>query len=128
MKIWQADQEYLRTRWTVTTFFMSVSFAIFGFSFQAKLAPIDSLTLHIAGLMIYWFAIVMHLHFLQYSKFLRSYLLDMEKSGRTSLDIQGKTGLEIPPNTSKWLSTMHLFFYFGALYTVGVVLLWLLSL
>ena len=70
----------------------------------------------------------MHWHSLQYAKFLLPYLLDMENSDSTTLDIQGKTGLEIPPKTSKWLSAMHLFFYFGMLYTVGIVLLWFIGL
>jgi hypothetical protein len=35
----QAEQEHTRTRWTVVTFFMSISFALFGLSFQNKLAP-----------------------------------------------------------------------------------------
>lgn len=128
MKIWQADQEHVRTRWTVTTFFMSVSFAIFGFSFQAKLIPLDTLALRIAGLLIYGFAILIHLHFLEYAKFLRTYLLELEKSGRTTLDIQGRAGLELPPNNKKWQLTISLLLYFGLLYAVGVALLWFLGL
>jgi hypothetical protein len=49
LKIWQADQEYIRTRWTVTTFFMSVSFAISGFSFQANIVPPERLAIRIAA-------------------------------------------------------------------------------
>jgi hypothetical protein len=28
MQIWQGEQDHTRTRWTVTTFFLSISFAI----------------------------------------------------------------------------------------------------
>jgi hypothetical protein len=56
LKIWQIEHEHERTRWTVITFFLSISFAIFGFSFQSKLAPTDVIALRIASLLIYWFA------------------------------------------------------------------------
>src|SRR5258708_2360979 len=64
LKIWQVDQEHSKSRWTLTTFFMSVSFAILGFSFQDKLAPSTSLAIRISGLLIYWFAYVMFQLFL----------------------------------------------------------------
>ncbi len=34
LQIWEREQEHTKTRWNVTTFFVSISFAIFGFSLQ----------------------------------------------------------------------------------------------
>jgi hypothetical protein len=60
LKIWEIDQANTSTRWTVTTFFFSVSFAIFGFSFQAQLAyPIPTVA-RISGLIIYTSYAVTH--------------------------------------------------------------------
>lgn len=34
LQIWKIEQDHSRTRWTVTTFFLSISFAILGLSFD----------------------------------------------------------------------------------------------
>lgn len=132
LKIWQIEQAHQRTRWTVVTFFMSISFAIFGFSFQSSLARSESLAIRIAGLLIYWFAYVLLVQFYGYTKFLRDYLLEMEKAGRTTFDIQSKIALaHISGSSSKrgsWKSTIRLILYFGFIYTVGVIVLWFLGL
>ena len=128
LKILQVDQEHSKSRWTLTTFFMSVSFAILGFSFQDKLAPSTSLAIRISGLLIYRFAYVMFQRFFDYNRVLRTYLLEMEKSGRTSSDIQGRTNVALRARSNKLASSGRLLLYFGLLYTVGVVLLWLLGL
>lgn len=127
LKIWQTEQQHVRTRWTVVTFFLSISFAILGFSFQGKFSPSEALAIRLSGLLIYWFAYVLLLHFYTYTKFLRTYLIEMEKSGRTTLDIQSKADLS-HLGSSKLLSTTRLLFLFGLIYTVGVVVLWLLGL
>ena len=128
LRILQVDQEHSKSRWTLTTFFMSVSFAILGFSFQDKLAPSTSLAIRISGLLIYWFAFVLYQRFLDYNKVLRTYLLEMEKSGRTSFDIQGRTKVALQARSTKLIGTGLLLMYFGLLYTAGVVLLQLLGL
>lgn len=127
LKIWQTEQEHVRTRWTVVTFFLSVSFAILGFSFQSKLSSQEGLAIRISGLLIYWFAYALFLHFYSYTRFLRSYLIEMEKSRRTSLDIQSKAD-EAQLGASKRLSTTRLLFFFGLIYTAGIIALWLLGL
>lgn len=127
LQIWQTEQEHVRTRWTVITFFLSVSFAIFGFSFQVKLDAPESIAIRIAGLLIYWFTFMLLLHFYAYTKYLRTYLVEMEKSGRTTLDIQSKAD-ELNLGASKRLSTSRLLFLFGLIYTVGIIILWLLGL
>lgn len=127
LRILQVDQGHSQSRWTLTTFFMSVSFAILGFSFQDKLTPSTSLAIRISGLLIYWFAYFMFQRFLEYNKVLRSYLLEMEKSGRTSFDIQGRTNEALRAHSNKLVSSGHLLLYFGILYTVGVILFRLLG-
>jgi hypothetical protein len=49
LTIWQGEQNYLRTRWSVSTFFMSISFAILGLSFQNAMLPSQTLAMRIAG-------------------------------------------------------------------------------
>jgi len=127
LKIWQTEQQHVRTRWTVVTFFLSISFAILGFSFQGKLAPPEAIAIRISGLLIYWFAYILLLHFYAYTKFLRTYLIEVEKSGRTTLDIQSKADAS-HLGAIKQLSTTRLLFVFGIIYTVGIITLWLLGL
>src|SRR5947209_19428167 len=132
LKIWQIEQAHQRTRWTVVTFFMSISFAILGFSFQGSIVHSETLAIRIAGLLIFWFAYVLLVQFYSYTKFLRDYLLEMEKAGRTTFNIQSKIALaHISGSGSKrgsWKSTIRLILYFGLIYTLGVLVLWLLGL
>jgi hypothetical protein len=111
---------------------MSISFAILGFSFQSNLVRPESLAIRVSGLFIYWFAYILLIQFYGWTKFLRDYLLDMEKSGRTTFDIQSKATLaQISGSGSKggrWKSTVTLILFFGLIYTFGVILLWILGL
>lgn len=88
LEIWKADQEFIKTRWTITTFFMGGSFALFAYSFQIK--PLGALAIRIFGLFIYWFAVLIDRHFYRHNKVLRDYLVYLEESGRTTLDLQSK--------------------------------------
>lgn len=36
LEIWKIEQEHSRTRWTIATFFLSISFAVLGLSFDSK--------------------------------------------------------------------------------------------
>ena len=127
LQIWQTEQDHVRTRWTVITFFLSVSFAIFGFSFQEKLGVSQSIAIRLAGLPIYWFAYVLLVHFYTYTTFLRNYLIEMEKSGRITLDIQSKANIS-RLGSRKRLSTTRLLFLFGLIYTAGIIVLRFLGL
>jgi hypothetical protein len=124
LKIWELEQVHVNNRWTVATFFLSVSFAIFGFSFQAQLAAPLPLITRIVGLAIYWLAFALFQRFNSYTRFLRGYLRDMERTHRTTLDVQTRAAREMPRRS---LYASRLLFVFGLLYTVGVALLaWLL--
>ncbi|HLX57041.1 MAG TPA: hypothetical protein VKR83_08460 [Ktedonobacteraceae bacterium] len=123
LEIWKADQEFVRTRWTITTFFMSASFAIFAYSFQIK--PLPALAIRIFGLFIYWFAVIMHAHFYQHNKFLRNYLIYLEKSGRSTFDLQSKLYEQrknkFHRSTGKFLAVL------GLLYAIGIIWLFFLQ-
>lgn len=123
LEIWKADQEFIKTRWTIVTFFMSVSFAIFAYSFQTR--PLPALAIRIFCLFIYWFAVTMHAHFYQHNRFLRNYLLYLERSGRSSLDLQSKLYEQrknrFHRSTGKFLAAL------GLIYAIGVIWLFLLQ-
>lgn len=124
LEIWKVEQEFVKTRWTVITFFMSASFALLAFSFQGKLTLTQILASRISGLFIYWFAYLLYIHFYNYTRSLRAYLIDMEKTNRTTYDIQSKIG----SGTKREPSTTKLLFLFGLIYMIGIVLLILLGL
>jgi hypothetical protein len=126
-KIWTAEIEHTKTRWTVATFFFSVSFAIFGFSFQAQLAkPLPNIA-RISGLVIYWFAYLIFSRFNQYTIFLREYLKELEEQELVSFKLQTRYMQLTKYKSKKRLSATSLLIYFGVLYTVGVVVLWILQ-
>lgn len=114
LKVFQIEQDFLRTRWTVVTFFLGISFAVFGFSFQVNLSQPRALAIRIAGVFIYWFAYIIYRHFYRYTQHLRNQLIRLEESGYTSFKIQSRS------HTSR---TGLLLLCFGFIYTIGVVLL-----
>lgn len=126
-RVWQTEQEHLKVRWNNATFFISISFAILGFSFQDHLSPSAALAVRVSGLVIYWFAYALFLYFHRYTLLLRSYLRDMEVSGDVTFTFQAKTDATMrPDNILKRTQSTWLLFYFGLLYTAGIILLsWL---
>lgn len=123
--IWKAEQEHSKIRWTVSTFFFSASFAIFGFSFQADLSTTLANLARLSGLVIYWFAFIMFLQFRQYTKFLRAYLRALENYKKTSLDVQIQTHLYSESSSKKLLSATKLLIYFGIIYAIIVLVLYI---
>ena len=120
-KIWEVEQRHVNTRWTVSTFFFSISFAIFGFSIQAEKSPLPlSITVSVA-VAIYWFAYALYLRFNAYTDYLRSRLEEMEKDGVTTLDLQSKAGPYL--KQKKKLHAIKLLLVFGLLYTIAGVLI-----
>jgi hypothetical protein len=126
-KIWTAEQEHTKTRWTVSTFFFSVSFAIFGFSFQAQLSKPLANIARLSGLVIYWFAYLIFAQFNQFTRFLRNYLKELEDQRLTSLKLQTKSEEFMKSKNSRIISATRLLLYFGVLYGVVVIILWVSS-
>jgi hypothetical protein len=128
LRIWQMEQEHGRHRWTLTTFFIGISFAILGFSFQGKLSPTAIIAFRLCGLLVYWFACLLFLQLYAYGKFLRMRLREMETSGHTTLDLQGQAEKALRSGLWKRLSATRLLLYFGVLYAAVIVLLGILGL
>lgn len=122
LKVWDTEQRHTKTRWTVYTFFASISFAIFGLSFQNKLNYPTPTIMRFSGMIIYWFAYLLFRRFFFYSLFLRNC---MEKlSEATSLDIEHqKADFYKTEGFSKHLTTKRLLLFLGILYTIALVLL-----
>lgn len=124
--IWQVEQEHIRTRWTIASFFMSISFAIFGYSFQSSLTHSAALVIRISGVLIYYFGYLFFLRYYAQTNYLRTYLLQMEKTHRTTLDIQSKAKTD-RKDILKRISTPNLILMFGAIYVIGIVSLWIVG-
>jgi hypothetical protein len=129
LQIWKIEQEHSRTRWTVTTFFLSISFAILGLSFDARDNPaylwgfsLPDLQ-RLIGLFVYWFGYFLFAQFNRYSNFLRSRLREMETKKQVSFTLQSDSRDFMYPRWRSAFSASRLLFYFGILYTISVVLL-----
>lgn len=127
LRIWELEQGHTTTRWTNMTFFLSVSFAIFGFSFQAGLAPPLPSGARLIALGIYWFAYVLFRRFNRYTSLLRGYLHDLEQGGQTSLRIQTLALARLKKGQQRLVTSTRLLLYFGLLYTASVPILWWLT-
>lgn len=103
---------------------MSVGFAILAYSFQPNLTSLAAAAIRIFGLIIYWFAVLMYQHFYGHSRFLRQYLISMEKLGHTTLDLQSK--LFDHPKGKFQQATYLWLIALGILYSLGIALLFLL--
>lgn len=121
LKIWEIEQRHTSTRWTLMTFYLSVSFAIFGISFQTKDLSAPLFVPLAIAIGVYWFAYLLFRRFNDFNEYLRSKLLELENEGKTSLHLQKESQQFLQRN--KRLSATKLIFAFGILYTVaGVVI------
>jgi len=120
LKIWEVGHNHTNTRWTNTTFFLTVSFAIFGFSFHPDNSQASYKILiaqRAAAVLIYWFAFALFRRFNYYTTFIRKYLLELEREWRTPVQLHAKA--ELFMQDSHWRSSTKLLFAFGVVYTVG---------
>jgi hypothetical protein len=126
MQIWQVEQKYVETRWNITAFFLGISFAVLGFSFQAALHPSQSFAVRLCGLLVYCFACVMYRHHSTHAYCLRSYLLDMEAAGHTTLDVESRVAKGRGPRDHRLVTTQSLLVGFGLVYLAGIGILLIL--
>jgi hypothetical protein len=124
-EIWKIEQEHTRTRWTVTTFFLSISFAIFGFSFQSQSGANPNIAhiQRIGGLALYWFAYLLFLQFNKYNKFLRAQLRKMETEKQVTFSLETDAKLFMKSKFGNFFTATRLLLYFGFLFTASVLLL-----
>ena len=118
LKIWEIEQQHSGKRWTITTFFLGISFAILGFSFQVEKVQVPLLPQYIASITSYWFAYILFVRLNDYTKFLRNYLSELETLDHVSIKVQAKTRAFMKKR--RHLSTTKLLLYFGIMYTVGI--------
>jgi hypothetical protein len=128
LKIWEVEQEYRRSRWTIVTFFSSVSFAIFGLSFQDHLASPAQLVLRLSGVIVYWFGYLLYLYHYNWTRFLRTYLRELERTGRTTFNIQRESDVAFHRDRGGKFGAGKLLLSFGLLYSGGIGVLWALGL
>lgn len=121
IKIWEVEQRHVTTRWTVSTFFFSISFAIFGLAIQADKSPLPLYVTTLVAIAIYWFSYALYLRFNDYTDYLRSRLEEMEENGLTTLDLQSKAGLYL--DQKKKYHAVKLIKFFGALYTIAAIVI-----
>lgn len=118
LKIWQTEQEDIKLRWTLVTFFITVSFAIFGFSVQNKIQTIPAFLQQILAILVYWFAFLIHIILHKYTMFLRDYLRKMENNNETNLRL--RTGADEFLSHGFNISVTSLLVILGCLYTIIV--------
>lgn len=123
LRIWEKQQDMAISRWTIITFFMSVSFAIFGLSLQNP-NPVPSGNIQrMAGLAIYWFSYFIYQRYSSWSRFLREWLRELENDLEPEFHLQA--GWEAHNGRIKdVISINKLLLYFGIVYAIGVIVLW----
>ncbi len=119
LKLCDLEQKHAASRWTVTTFFLSVSFAIFGISLGAKDSVVPIAVPQAIAVAIYWFTYILFLRFHAYGKFLRSRIRRWEDEGWTTLGLQ--TGAAEFMAGKVGLSSGRLLLIFGILYTIAAI-------
>ncbi|BDA75984.1 hypothetical protein CAL7716_101500 (plasmid) [Calothrix sp. PCC 7716] len=125
LKVWEKEQSYIQIRWTVVTFFISVSFAIMGFSFNISNPKLPIIIPQLIGCGIYWFAFLVHLVLYDLTEYYREYLLSMEREGLVKYDVRTRANKFFSERRNK-LGRPHptaLLAYFGIGYTLVVVLI-----
>ena len=107
LRIWSQQQESVKQRWAVITFFLTISFAIFGFSFQNQIS-IAGNEQRVIAVAIYWFSFMIYRQYSDWSGFLRSYLAKMEKTTTTQIRLQSQWN-EYNKGLRHWLTVEHSF-------------------
>ena len=131
-EIWKIEQDHSRTRWTVTTFFLSVSFAILGISFQSQgdTTTVFGLSLpdvqRMTGLLVFWFGYALFVQFNRYTSYLRDQLRKMERAKKVAFNFQSGADNFMYSKFKAALSAKWLLFYFGLIYT-GIVIMMALN-
>ncbi len=130
LKIWQTEQDIINRRWLTTSFFMTVSFALFSFTVQREpdphieFDPDILLVPRIVAVVLYWFAMILFFQFTRYTDYLRRYLRRMEEDGETTLTLETSSQFAMRGKSSRFTVTRWLLVYFGLTYTCSVFVLW----
>lgn len=125
LEILQNELERTKSRWTVVTFFLSVSFAVLGFSFQQNLTPTSSTPLRIVGVLIYWFTFMVFVNMHNVNMGFWAYLESLEKEKQTTIRLISYVNEYRRQRRS--ITTTPLMLVFGMFYTLGVGIFWMLG-
>jgi hypothetical protein len=117
LKIWDIEQKHTSTRWTLMTFYLSISFAIFGLSLQNKDLGIPIFVPQGVAIVIYWFAYLLFRRFNEFNEYLRRKLMQLEENGQTTVNLQIEFKHFL--KQKKRLSATQLLLVFGFLYTLA---------
>jgi hypothetical protein len=128
LRVWEKQQEWTATRWGVVTFYLSISFALFGLSLQNRSSSSANIAQRVLGLTIYWFAYFIFRRYDDWSKFLRAYLEELETTTSTRLSLQTRWRENKGRGFRRWTSISKLLLYFGLIYAVSIVILWWIGL
>ncbi len=127
LKVWEKEQSYIQIRWTVVTFFISISFAIFGFSFNISNPKLPIIIPQLVGCVIYWFAFLTHLVLYDLTEYYREYLLRMEKEDLVKYDVRTEANRFFTERRKRF-GRPHptaLLAYFGIGYSVAIALIFI---
>jgi hypothetical protein len=133
LKIWQTEQDIINRRWMTTSFFLTVSFALFSFTVQREpdpnvaFDPTIVLVPRIVAVVLYWFGLILFFRFTRYTDYLRRYLRRMEEKGETSLTLETSAHKVMRGKWARFTVTRWLLVYFGIFYSCVVVVLWFLK-
>jgi hypothetical protein len=127
LKVWEKEQSYIQIRWTVVTFFISISFAIMGFSFNVSNPKLPIIIPQIIGCVIYWFAFLVHLVLYDLTEYYREYLLKMEREGLVQYDVRTEANRFFAERRKKFRRPhpTTLLAYFGIGYTIAIILIFI---
>ena len=127
LRVWEIQQGWTGTRWNITTFFLGISFALFGLSLQNQNSPAAITAQRIVGLAIYWFTYLLFQRYSDWPKFLRNYLEERETTTTTRYKLQVRWKQTVHKGFRKWTSVNKLMVYFGLLYLIAVIVLYWLG-
>ncbi len=117
LKIWEVEQAHERHRWTITTFFVGLSFGAASFSFQSTLEPTSAIALRVGAVAIWWFACIFFTRFSIASEVLRTYLHHLEDEGKTTFRIQSTYWQALRKRLITKVSALQILVAVGVVYT-----------
>jgi hypothetical protein len=122
LRIWEQQQECVRTRWNHVTFFLGISFAIFGLSLQNN-NPLLAVIIRVCALSVYWFSYLLYNRSTEWSEFLVQYLEEFENKYSFQYPIQRQWKVYEKKHQIRWLGTRRLLLIFGVIYLATSIIL-----
>ena len=119
LKVLEIEQSFIKLRWSIVTFFITVSFAIFSFAMQGKIIGVPLSLQQVLAILVYWFAFLIHITMHTYTDFLRDYLKKMEDKNETTLKLRSEANEYLAKNS--FISITKLLVLLGIIYTLIIL-------